>query len=347
MSSSVICIESDDDDVCIVQGREEVIVLDDSQKNGSATSLELNSSGNGLEDQPGPSSSSKTPPLRRIKPTLVSKEVTSPSKKKVFGGENSNGSPEKGVKRKTGAGGGPKKGGAFKRTRLMKLSDNLEISDVSDEEESKPSTEVVKTEGAEEMKISPSKEKFTKEFRKLILTCQSVDTSVDMEKLIRKKLIGYYREVPTDFVNSKSFKDVVAGVTEEVKKSPHLIYLKITRIIEELKPRRISIANKQQQQQLIKKEANTEESAVTAAVQGEGDNEQHEQQQRIGNAKKDAQIRKLNKALVKLKKRIDELDKEEVDWDQDINSAHMKVERYKKRACQVREFSRIFREARN
>lgn len=320
--SSVICIESDDDDVCIVQGQEEVVVLDDSQKNGSASTIDLNSSGNGVEDQPGPSSA--PPPVRRIKPTLVSVELTSPSKKKVFGGENCNGSPEKGAKRK--AEGQKKKGGAFKRTRLMKLSDNLEISDdeINNLDEEESTGVVVKQEGP------PSKEKFTKEFRKLILACQAEDSSVDMEKLIRKKLIGYYREVPTDFVTSKSFRDVVAGVTEEIKKSPHLIYLKITRIIEELKPRRISLVNKQQ---LIKKEVNTEESTVTAAVQGE----EEEPQQRLGNERKDAQIRKLNKALVQLKKRIDELDKAEVDWDDDHNSVHMKVERYKKRACQVRD----------
>lgn len=173
------------------------------------------------------------------------------------------------------------------------------------------------------MKAPVTEEKITKEFRKLILACREVDTSSDMEKLIRKKLIGYYREVPQEFVTAKSFRDLVTSVTEEIKKSPHLIYLKITRIIEELKPRRRTVLLVKQEKQDGGGNGTGEPVDAEVAVQMEM------------NKKKALQIKKLNKALAQLKKRIDELDKEEVDFDEDVNSAHMKVERYKKRACQV------------
>ena len=304
--SEVVCIESDDD-VTLVSGdinnTNDCIVIEESQEISSKTE-------NGsTEPDPEPGPSTTTSPIKRIKPTLISTEVTSPSKKKVFGD---------GKGRKSGPGRKvPGKGrdfGSFKRTRIMQLNENaLDLYGESDEEE-KP---VIKADVEESSSAAASEEKITKEFRKLIQTCRSVDSSGDMEKLIRKKLVGYYKEVPHDFTNSKSFRDLVSTVTDEIKKAPHLIYLRIVRIIEELKPRRRSVLVKQ--------------AAVNLPENGQAAEESEK------NAKKAAQIKKLNKALVQLKKRIDELDQEEVDFEEDLNSAHMKVERYKKRAYQIYE----------
>lgn len=321
MSSEVVCIESEDEDVLLIssQNPSDVIVIDDTPRVQTNGNLSLETIE--LDAEPGPSSGVDCvthSPVKRIQPTLISHEVTSPSKKREFGGEEAARVVKK--RRKVAKG----DFGSFKRTRIMQLSDNaLDLDGKSDEEEAKAA---VKKETAVS-NAAVTEEKLTKEFRKLVQTCQSVDRSGDMEKLIRKKLVGYYREAPLDFVNSKSFRDVVTSVNEEIQKSPHLIYLKITRIIEELKPRRKTVLVKQENDVQNGSGGGGGEKAAVAVISTE---------EVERNSKKAAQIKKLNKALVQLKKRIDELDHEEVDWDEDINSAHMKVERYKKRACQVR-----------
>lgn len=309
----MVCIESDpDDDVCIIpisqDSTGEVIVIEESEMQPSNCLLDP------LEPDPKPSTSSVAPvparsTVKRVTPTLISSTVTSPTKKREFGKDDS----AQKTKRR------PKvpKGdfGSFKRTRIMKLSDNaLDLDGNSDEEQHHAQAQ-------KPIAALATEEKITKEFKKLIQTCKSVDSSVDMEKCIRKKLVGYYREVPPDFVTSKSFRELVSTVVDEIKKSPHLIYLKLNLIVDELKPRRTIVSVKQ------------EVVEGTESLNGGGGQGVSEEK----NTKKAAQIKKLNKALVQLKKRIDELDQEEVDWDEDMNTAHMKVERYKKRACQVME----------
>lgn len=333
-SENIVCIDSDqDDDLCIISSQPrpklndsgEVIIIEESEKvhtnGGPVETIEL-------DPEPGPSSSSSSSPrtLKRVKPTLISSEVTSPSKKKEFGKEEA---ADKSKKR-------PKvpKGdfGSFKRTRIMRLSDNaLDLEGNSDEEQQ--AKVIAKKAPLDTSSAAATDEKITKEFRKLIQTCKAADGSMDMEKCIRKKLLGYYREVPPDFVASKSFKDVCTAVTEEIKKVPHLVYLKLNSIVDELKPRRRTVLVKQE---IVEGESENGEAADADAAPPPPTAAQLEK-----NEKKTAQIKKLNKALAQLKKRIDELDKEEVDFDEDVNSAHMKVERYKKRACQVRQRERM------
>lgn len=302
--SSVIVLDSDDDDVCYISP----VKTGSTNGNDSMEKKEEN-------DEPSTSRARTSSPKRRIQPQLISREVRAGcSNKRAFGT-----SPEEKKRRKS-------KNGFFKRNRLIKLSDVLGISDDEDDKAITVEPEIVNCTGQSATdhngSTKPGKKSFTKEFRALIQTCRAIDTTVDMEKLIRRKLIAYYLEVPPDFVTSKSFCTLVSSVTEEIKKGPHLIYLKITRIIEELKPRRYN-ASKSYKPSNSKDGAEGTTSAPTEQV----------------NTKKDQQIRKLNKALVALKRRIDELDQEEVDFEEDINSSHMKVERYKKRACQVSELN--------
>lgn len=342
MSSEVFCIESDDDDICIVSSSNkpnpsEVIVLDsEHMTNGNVEAIihldepvvaAASASTSSAVVDPAPS-----PPVKRIQPTLVSTEVTSPSKKKEFGEDDGSERTQK-RKRVTKAVGTTK---SFKRTPITQLSETALDLDGNASDEDAPTISVDADEPMKVTPVAPVDEKITKEFRKLIQTCKSVDESKDMEKLIRKKLIGYYRDVPLEFVESKSFRDMVTSVTEEIKKAPHLIYLKITRIIEELKPRRRTVLVKQEIVEPTPSDGG--QAAQNNSTNGEQVTVVSQEELKM-NAKKTAQIKKLNKALAQLKKRIDELDQEEVDFDEDMNSAHMKVERYKKRACQVRIFT--------
>lgn len=147
------------------------------------------------------------------------------------------------------------------------------------------------------------------EFLQLIDVCREADSSVDMEKLINRKLIRYYETVHPDFVNSKSFRKTIQAAIAEIKQHPSLVYLKISSVLEELNTRRKS-------GQIV---VSNEEVTST------------------GSARKDFQIKKLNRALYVLKKRIAKLDESEVDWDDEDNSIFMISERLKKRACEIYE----------
>lgn len=148
-----------------------------------------------------------------------------------------------------------------------------------------------------------------KEFAELLDACRKADSSSEMELLIQKKLIKYYECVHPDFINSKSFKKTLAAVTADVLQHPDLVYLKLANIVEELNIRRKS-----------------RNSVIT-----------NENVTSTGSEKKDNQIRRLNRALYILKKRIAKLEEMEVDFEEDINSAYMMEERYKKRAFEIYE----------
>lgn len=148
-----------------------------------------------------------------------------------------------------------------------------------------------------------------KEFAELLNACRKADASKEMELLIQKKLIKYYECVHPDYINSKSFKKTLAAVTQDVNEQPELVYLKLASIVEELNIRRKS-----------RNSVMTNENVTTT-----------------GSEKKDNQIRRLNRALYILKKRIAKLEEMEVDFDEGINSSYMMEERYKKRAFEIYE----------
>lgn len=148
-----------------------------------------------------------------------------------------------------------------------------------------------------------------KEFAELLDACRKADSSKEMELLIQKKLIKYYECVHPDYINSKSFRKTLAAVTQEVNAHPDLVYLKLSSIVEELNIRRKS-----------RNSVMTNENVTST-----------------GSERKDNQIRRLNRALYILKKRIAKLSEMEVDFDEEINSTYMMEERYKKRAFEIYE----------
>lgn len=239
---------------------------------------------------------------RRITPQLISSDISDNAKRKKFGDDEDLSSGSSPPKKSSP---NPKNLATFKKTNLIKL---YEKSDAYlDENNSSDEAGVVTTDNVERSS-KVEKTPVNDEFAKLIKICCSIDTSSDMEKLINNKLVAYYHAVHPDFVNSKSFCRSVSTITGEIKKNPDLIYLKLSNILQELKTRR-----------------KVKEIVVT-----------NDESTGTGSARKDGQIWKLNKALYVLKKRIARLEETEVDFDDDLNSAHLKAERYKKRACQVR-----------
>lgn len=156
---------------------------------------------------------------------------------------------------------------------------------------------------------SEEKTPMNSDFLKLIETLRKADNSPDMDRLITKKLVRYYESVHPDFVNSKSFLKSVQSTRKEIETNPGLVYLKISSILEELNTRR--------------------KIHSTVVV--------NEEVTSTGNEKKDNQIKRLNKALYILKRKINKLESEDVDFNEDQNSVYLMGERYKKRACEIYE----------
>ncbi|KAI9585186.1 daxx-like protein isoform X2 [Glossina fuscipes] len=205
----------------------------------------------------------------------------------------------------------------------------------------KPSSDRNGNAGTEKPK-SEQKEKLTKpkiplesEYEELIKLCRQIEPSDDMEKLIKTKLIKYYYEVHPDFVKSKSFRKSVRRVIEAIRTEPDLMYYNLKTIVEELKIRRkshpIEVENEETEIK-VKNDLQSEEEEAPPA------NTQATDVMSTGNKKTDEQIRKLNKALYILTKRIKALEQAEVEWDNDDeDSTFLQMERSKKRAYQIYE----------
>ena len=149
------------------------------------------------------------------------------------------------------------------------------------------------------------RKKPTEEMIMLIRACCAAEPSPEMKIIIKAKVLKYYRKVHPEFVTSKIFLQSLKSTTKEIVKEPHLVYSKLKVIIEELDARRLG------------NDFDT--------VNG------------IGEELQELQLRKLNMGLAKLKCRIQALEVEEVDWDDDDNSAYLKKARYEKRACDIYE----------
>ena len=157
------------------------------------------------------------------------------------------------------------------------------------------------------------KNEITKELELLIRACRAAEPSPEMKTIIKSKVLKYYHMVHPDFVTSKMFIQTLKSTTDEIVKEPHLVYSKLKVIIEELDARR-------------KSKATVFNNADSVDVTGG-----------TGDETKDLHLRKLYKALVKLKRHILELEEAEVDWDDDDNSAYLKKVRFEKRACEIYE----------
>ncbi|XP_052869793.1 daxx-like protein [Anopheles cruzii] len=164
------------------------------------------------------------------------------------------------------------------------------------------------------------KNQIGKDFERLLDACRKADPSQEMETLIQKRLIRYYEVVHPDYVNSKSFQKAVAATTADVLANPDLVFLKLASIVEELNARRKSGPVLSEPKK---------GSDGTCSSGGPGEN--------TTSTRKDKQIARLNRTLYLLKKRIQQLDEADVDFNDDGKSAYVMVQKYKKRAFQVYE----------
>lgn len=183
------------------------------------------------------------------------------------------------------------------------ISEGLdEVMEMLEEPEAGPSKAI----------IQPKKNELTKEMIGFITACRTAEGSAEMKQVIKKKVLKYYHSVHPDYVNSKNFRKTLKQSTEEILKEPHLVYIKLKVIVEELDARRKSTAT-----------VVTGEDSVS--INGTGDGE------------KDEHLKHLYQGLIKAKRHIADLEEAEVDWDDDDNSSYIKKVRFEKRACEIYE----------
>ena len=171
-------------------------------------------------------------------------------------------------------------------------------------------------------KLTKMKTELNDDYKKLIEICRKADPSTDMEMIIQRRIIRYYEDVHSEFVNSKSFCKIVRQVTDEIEKVPDLVYIKLKRVLDELKSRKEnnSINNNLQ----LDNNASSSGDGATGIDNNE-----------VVDRKREYQIRKLNRALCVLQKKIIELDNTIVNFDDELNSSYIQSERCKKRAWEI------------
>lgn len=131
-----------------------------------------------------------------------------------------------------------------------------------------------------------------------------------MDKLIKTRLVKYYNMCHPDFVNSKSFSKTVRQTSKHLKDNPKLTYFTIQSIVDELNIRR--------------------KSGNVIVTDAEAPVSEHDE-------RLDKKLRKLNEALAACHKKINELEEMEVNFDDDVNSTFIMVERFKARASDIYE----------
>ncbi|XP_055847746.1 nascent polypeptide-associated complex subunit alpha, muscle-specific form isoform X2 [Episyrphus balteatus] len=188
-------------------------------------------------------------------------------------------------------------------------------NDVEEVKKDNDGEEEEEKEADEEEEEEEEKEPLIPEFENLLKACREADSSEDMNRLIDSKLIRYYYSVHPDFVKSRGFKKAVKAATESISKNAELVYYHLRPVVEELKARKKC-------KSIVM--TNDEISAVAAEAEQEG----------IEDKVRNRQIRRLNKGLYILTRKIHKLETDEVDLE-DENSTYLIVERYKKRACEI------------
>lgn len=171
------------------------------------------------------------------------------------------------------------------------------------------------------------KNEMTTELEKFIKACRSAESNESMKKIIKSKLIKHYNLVSASFATSRGFRKLLTDTTNEILRDPKRVYSRITIIVEELKARKqtkeipiIEITSSQSDKQ-PSQESSQEENGLHIAT--------------TGDKKKDDNLKRLNKALVVLKNKIEELEEAEVNLDDDDDSAYLMKVKYEKRAIEI------------
>ncbi|KAH9642412.1 hypothetical protein HF086_007544 [Spodoptera exigua] len=176
-------------------------------------------------------------------------------------------------------------------------------------------------EATKEPSISAQSE-FHPVYQNFIDVCFQLENSDDMNKIVEKKIKGYYRQVPKEYTESEEFIDMVRSKVVAMKASPEKMYLYIKDVVDELNMQR---KRAKAQPQVVNLETVPEESDQ---FQFGEENEYDSKRQR--------QIRKLEKTIKKLHRAIQKLEEHEVDFDDEDDSVYLLTERFADRQNQMK-----------
>lgn len=168
----------------------------------------------------------------------------------------------------------------------------------------------------------------TEELKIFIKACRKAESSNDMKKIIKKKLLKNYHLVSPNYVLSKNFRKMLRDTALQILRDPKRVYSKLRDIVSELEARKHTFIPP-----VVEVTSST--SANEGSQENENESENGIQMESTGDEKKDNHLRKLNKALIQLKRRIEDLDVAEVNLDDDDDSAYMQKVKYEKRAIEI------------
>lgn len=200
-------------------------------------------------------------------------------------------------------------------------------------------------------KSPPARAPFNPEYAAFLKLCREVDKSSDMERLVQGNLTKYYYSVNESFLQSRGFHKLLEVASLRIRNESDLVYVHIKNVVDEMKARRLpKVKAKKPSKETSAPKTSTsvaKESATNHVRCGEKQVENHVAEQEeendepesvspTGDLRRDERIRKLNRTLYTITKRIKMLEEADVDFN-DEDSSYLQVERFKKRACQIYE----------
>lgn len=260
--------------------------------------------------------------IRRIQPIKIG-EVKQRSRSKDSGSDNDEKDKESDAN-------------SSQNSVIMFTTDELETTK-KEEAEIKPGPS---TSTAQEQPKPPQNEE-TEELKRFIKACRKAESNDDMKKIIKKKLLKNYHLVAAEFVLSSNFQKLLKDTADDILRDPKRVYSKIQDVVNELEARKLYYKNSQEvvvQQPAAAEKMETDAEAVQVISSQESTTATEENGLEIettGDKKKDSHLKKLNKALSHLKKKIEDLEEAEVNLDDDDDSAYMQKVRYEKRAMDI------------
>ncbi|KAK3920141.1 Daxx-like protein [Frankliniella fusca] len=165
--------------------------------------------------------------------------------------------------------------------------------------------------------VEKSSDELLEEF---LQACMKADSSEDMSTIINKKVKKHYSKVHSTFKKSNGFINLLKDLQSKVVQDPKNVYVHIADLTSELKARKDS----------------AEEDATPPSKKKKSSHEKREvDYNEVESDRNVMKIRKLNKALTKVQKTIQQLETKEVDWDDDDDSSYIMLQRYKDRAVKI------------
>lgn len=150
-------------------------------------------------------------------------------------------------------------------------------------------------------------------FAMFISQCLSRERTPDMHKIV-EKLKRKYEQLDPDYAASEAFAELLNDKRNILMLQEDPFYIHIKEVLDEMKVRRANSRNRQ-----------PEPEAADDADEAE----------RERYFRRERQVKKLERTMDLVQKKIKKLEEQEVDWDDEDNSTYLILERYRKRMIEL------------